>query len=144
MATHGLFIGGFVGVGAFCLIYRQPYRVIFDALAIPTAMILAVGRIGNFIDGQIVGSVTSVPWGVELPRGRRLPPPGGALRRPEEPADRPGAVVVRRRGAPAGREAAVFLFLYAFLRIFIDLRPRVSADADRTAGRAGLQRILHV
>jgi hypothetical protein len=30
-------------------------------------------------------------------------------------------VAVRKRGAPAGREAALFLFLYAFLRIFVDL-----------------------
>ncbi len=28
---------------------------------------MGLGRIGNFVDGQIVGSVTSVWWGVEFP-----------------------------------------------------------------------------
>jgi len=28
---------------------------------------MGMGRIGNFIDGQIVGSVTTVWWGVQFP-----------------------------------------------------------------------------
>ena len=67
LATHGLIIGGFAGILLFCLVRRQPFRPIFDALAIPAALILGCGRIGNFIDGQIVGSVTTLPWGVQFP-----------------------------------------------------------------------------
>jgi len=121
MATHGLILGGFVGVGAFCVIHRQPYRVIFDALAIPTAVILACGRIGNFIDGEIVGFVTPVPWAVQFPNAEGFRHPVVLYDGLKNLLIIPALLMVRRRGVPAGREAAVFLFLYAFLRIFIDL-----------------------
>ena len=62
LATHGLIVGGAAGVLLFCWVYRRPFRPIFDEMAIAAALILGCGRIGNFIDGQIVGSVTDVPW----------------------------------------------------------------------------------
>src|SRR5204863_7817875 len=67
MATHGLLVGGAVGVFAWCLWRREPFRPVFDELAIAAAIIMGFGRLGNFIDGQIVGSVTSVPWAVKFP-----------------------------------------------------------------------------
>ena len=121
MATHGLLIGGFAGVGLFCLIHRQPYRVIFDALAVPTAVILACGRVGNFIDGEIVGAVTTMPWGVDFPNAEGFRHPVVLYDGLKNLLIIPVLLMVRRRGAPAGREAAVFLFLYAFLRLFVDL-----------------------
>jgi phosphatidylglycerol---prolipoprotein diacylglyceryl transferase len=121
MATHGLLIGGFVGVGTFCVIHRQPYRVIFDALAVPTAVILACGRIGNFVDGEIVGTVSTVPWAVKFPNAEGFRHPVVLYDGLKNLLVIPALLAVRRRGAPAGREAALFLFLYAFLRLFIDL-----------------------
>src|SRR5512143_595328 len=58
MATHGLRLGGLVGVWMFAHLHRKPFLGITDALAIPAAVIMGLGRIGNFIDGQILGSVT--------------------------------------------------------------------------------------
>ena len=121
MATHGLLIGGFAGVTVFCLLHRQPFRVIFDALAVPTAVILACGRIGNFIDGEIVGVVTTMPWGVHFPNVEGFRHPVVLYDGLKNLLIIPVLLMVRRRGAPAGREAAVFLFLYAALRLFIDL-----------------------
>lgn len=65
-ATHGLIFGGAAGVLIFCLIYRKPLRPILDSLAISAAIIMGFGRIGNFIDGQIFGSLTDVAWGVKF------------------------------------------------------------------------------
>jgi phosphatidylglycerol:prolipoprotein diacylglycerol transferase len=121
MATHGLIIGGFIGVGLFCAIHRKPYREVFDALAIPTAMILAVGRVGNFIDGQIVGSVTAVPWSVKFPEAEGFRHPVVLYDGVKNLLIVPALLWMRRRGVPPGRVAALFLFLYAFLRLFIDL-----------------------
>jgi phosphatidylglycerol:prolipoprotein diacylglycerol transferase len=121
MATHGLIIGGFVGVGLFCAIRGKPYRVVFDALAIPTAVILAAGRIGNFIDGQIVGSVTTVPWAVKFPEAEGFRHPVVLYDGLKNLLIIPVLMWTRRRPVPAGRLAATFLFLYAFVRIFIDL-----------------------
>ena len=67
MATHGLLAGGIVGVWVFCRVRGKSFLRVTDALSIPAAFILGIGRLGNFVDGQIVGSVTSVRWAVRFP-----------------------------------------------------------------------------
>ena len=79
MATHGLLLGALLGIWLFCRLHGQSYLVVTDALAMPAAFILGLGRIGNFIDGQIVGSITSVPWAVKFPDAEGLPSSGRAV-----------------------------------------------------------------
>ena len=67
MATHGLLIGAAAGTWLFAIAYNKPFLQLADALAVPGAFLMGVGRIGNFIDGQIVGSVTDVWWAVKFP-----------------------------------------------------------------------------
>ncbi len=67
MATHGLLIGAAVGCGLFCAVYKHSLLRVADALVIPGAFLMGLGRLGNFIDGQIVGGVTDVAWGVKFP-----------------------------------------------------------------------------
>jgi phosphatidylglycerol:prolipoprotein diacylglycerol transferase len=120
-ATHGLIIGGAFGILAFCAAYRKPFRNIMDALAVPAAIIMGFGRIGNFIDGQIVGSLTTLPWGVDFPYAE-------GFRHPVVLYDGLKNLVVAlilsrlsARGLPPGRLAALFVLLYAGLRMPIDL-----------------------
>ncbi len=121
LATHGLIVGGAVGVFAFCLLYHKPFRPIFDALAIAAALILGCGRIGNFIDGQIVGSLTTVPWAVQFPEADGFRHPVVLYDGLKNFCLVPLLLWVRRRGAPPGRLAALFVVLYPALRIPIDL-----------------------
>lgn len=120
MATHGLIIGGFAGVALFCLLRRKPLLVMADAMAIPAALILCAGRLGNFIDGQIVGSVTGVPWAVKFPDAEGFRHPVVLYDGLKNLLIVPVLTHARRRGVPPGGLAARFLFLYAFPRIFID------------------------
>ncbi len=121
LATHGLILGGAAGVFAFCLLRRVPFRPVFDVLAVAAALILGCGRIGNFIDGQIVGRVTAVPWAVKFPEADGFRHPVVLYDGLKNFLLVPVLVWVRRRGAPPGRVAALFVLLYAALRIPIDL-----------------------
>jgi phosphatidylglycerol:prolipoprotein diacylglycerol transferase len=121
LATHGLILGGAVGVMVFCLLHRTPLRPILDALAVAAALILGCGRIGNFIDGQIVGSVTSVSWAVRFPEAVGFRHPVVLYDGLKNFMLIPVLMWVRRRGVPPGRSAALFLLLYSALRIPIDL-----------------------
>ncbi|MFI5177545.1 MAG: prolipoprotein diacylglyceryl transferase, partial [Vicinamibacterales bacterium] len=78
-------------------------------------------RIGNFIDGHIYGSITTLPWGVKFPDVDGFRHPVVLYDSLKNFLLVPLLLWVRRRGAPPGRVAALFVFLYAFLRIFIDL-----------------------
>ena len=120
-ATHGLIFGGAVGVIIFCLIYRAPFRRILDLLAISAAIILGFGRIGNFIDGQIFGSLTDMPWGVKFPNVEGFRHPVVLYDGLKNFLLVPFLLWVRKLGVPPGRLAGLFIFLYALLRIPIDL-----------------------
>jgi phosphatidylglycerol:prolipoprotein diacylglycerol transferase len=121
LATHGLLAGGFAGVFAFCVVHRLPFRPVFDALAIPAALIMGFGRLGNFIDGQIVGRVTDVPWAVQFPEAEGFRHPVVLYDGLKNFLIVPVLAWGRQRGAPPGRLAALFVVLYAGLRIPIDL-----------------------
>ena len=62
------FHGGMLGVMAAAYLWARqkgiPFWNLGDALALATPTGLAMGRIGNFINGELWGRVTTVPWGV--------------------------------------------------------------------------------
>ena len=121
MSTHGVLLGVVLAVLLFCRIHRKSLVIIADELVIPGSYLMAMGRIGNFIDGQIVGSVTSVWWAVQFPdiHGFRHPV---VLYDGAKNFLVLGLLLLIRRTKPAtGILAAHFIFWYGFLRIFIDL-----------------------
>ena len=67
MSTHGIFLGGTVGVALYCLLRGKNFLSVADELAIAGAFIMGVCRLGNFIDGQIVGSLSNAPWAIKFP-----------------------------------------------------------------------------
>src|SRR5512137_2360106 len=121
MATHGLLFGGLVGIWIFARRYGQSFLKITDTLAIPAAVIMGVGRLGNFIDGQIVGSVTTVPWAVKFPDADGFRHPVVLYDAVKNLLIVPVLMYAEKRQPPQGLRTGIFLFLYAFLRIFVDV-----------------------
>lgn len=121
MSTHGLVLGAIAGILMFCRIHRKPFLAVADAIAVPGAFILAFGRIGNFIDGQIVGLETSVWWAVKFPDADGYRHPTVLYDGLKNLLLVPLLAFVLRRRPPAGTVTGLFLFLYAFLRIGIDV-----------------------
>ena len=121
MATHGLLAGAAAGSACFAALYRKPFLELADALVIPGALLMGLGRIGNFIDGQIVGSVTSLPWGVLFPDAELPRHPVVLYDALKNLLLVPYLVHVQRTNRTPGAVAARFVFWYAFPRIFIDL-----------------------
>ena len=121
MSTHGVLLGVIVAGSLFCRIHGIRIFALGDELAIPGSYLMAMGRIGNFIDGQIVGSVTSVWWGVQFPDA-------SGFRHPVVLYDGAKNFLIlglllwlRRSNRVEGLLTAHFIFWYGFLRIFVDL-----------------------
>lgn len=120
-ATHGLIFGGAAGVMLFCLVYRAPLRPILDLLAISASIIMGFGRIGNFIDGQIFGTLTDLPWGVKFPNVEGFRHPVVLYDGLKNFLLVPLLLWIRSRGVPPGRIAVLFVIFYPLFRIPIDL-----------------------
>ena len=121
MATHGLLAGAAVGAALFARLYRTPFLELADTLVIPGALLMGLGRIGNFIDGQIVGSATSLPWGILFPDAELPRHPVVLYDAAKNLLLVPYLLHVQRTNRTPGAIAARFVFWYAFPRIFIDL-----------------------
>ena len=121
MASHGLLIGGLVAVWIFCRITGKPFLMMTDVLAAPASFILGLGRIGNFIDGQILGSVTTVPWSVKFPDAVGFRHPVVLYDGIKNLLIIPILLLVAKRNVPRGFVTGLFLFLYSFLRIPVDI-----------------------
>lgn len=64
------FHGGLVGAVIACNMYCRKKKIYFydlaDIVVIPLAFALFLGRIANFINGEIVGRITNIPWCVKF------------------------------------------------------------------------------
>jgi phosphatidylglycerol:prolipoprotein diacylglycerol transferase len=121
MSTHGLLLGGVTGTAIFSWLYRRPLLVLTDVLAVPAAIIMGAGRLGNFIDGQIVGGLTDAWWAVKFPDAEGFRHPVVLYDGVKNLLLVPLLIYARRRHPPPGGATGLFLFLYASLRIFVDL-----------------------
>jgi phosphatidylglycerol:prolipoprotein diacylglycerol transferase len=121
LATHGLLIGAAAGTALYAHAAKKPFLELVDALVIPGSLLMGLGRIGNFIDGQIVGATTDVWWGVQFPDAAGIRHPVVLYDGVKNLLLIPFLLWVRRTNPTPGATAARFVFWYAFLRIFIDL-----------------------
>lgn len=67
LSFHGGLIGVMTAAWLFARKKRMPYLNLLDLLALCTPFGLAMGRIGNFINGELWGRPTDVPWGMVFP-----------------------------------------------------------------------------
>ena len=74
MSFHGGVIG--VSLGIFYMAWRQKldWLRIHDYVACCIPFGLFLGRLANFVNGELWGGETDLPWGGGLPERRRRPP----------------------------------------------------------------------
>jgi len=73
MSFHGGFLG--VAIAMVCLAhkYQLSWLAVTDFIAPLVPLGLGAGRIGNFINGELWGRPTDVPWGMIFPYADNLP-----------------------------------------------------------------------
>jgi len=76
MSSHGGFVGVALALGWLAFKLELPFFRLSDVLCSIAPIGLFLGRIANFINGELWGKVTSVPWAVVFPKSV---PPGTPL-----------------------------------------------------------------
>lgn len=123
MSFHGGMLGVAVAAIWFSRSRKIPLLQLTDLAALAAPVGLGLGRIGNFINGELFGRPTGLPWGVIFPEG------GGVPRHPSQlyEAFLEGVLlffVVRwfaRRIPVNGSAMAAFLAGYGLFRSFVEL-----------------------
>ena len=73
MSFHGGLLGVVVALVAFTRQRRIGLLTFADRIACATPIGLLLGRIANFVNGELYGRVTDVPWAVVFPAGGLVP-----------------------------------------------------------------------
>lgn len=120
------FHGGLLGVGLALLIFARKSKLSFWQVAdfvAPAAPIgLFFGRLGNFINQELWGKTTDVPWGMVFSNGGPLPRHPSMLYE----AILEGLVLLAilwlfaRKPRRAGQVTGVFLIFYAIFRFLVE------------------------
>lgn len=73
MAFHGGLIGAILAIALFAWRRRVPTLVLLDLAALVAPIGLGLGRLANFVNGELWGRPTDVPWAVVFPGAGALP-----------------------------------------------------------------------
>jgi phosphatidylglycerol:prolipoprotein diacylglycerol transferase len=73
MSFHGGLIGLIITGAIFSVSRKKAFLMLADFGALGATPGLFFGRIGNFINAELYGRVTNVPWGMVFPNGGPLP-----------------------------------------------------------------------
>ena len=125
MSFHGGFLGTFLAMILFARAHKIPAFSLFDIICAVVPVGLLFGRLANFINGELWGRPTDVPWAMIFPTGGPVP------RHPSQlyEAGLEGIVILvvlawlifaRKKLKAPGFVAGSFVILYAMSRIFIE------------------------
>ena len=73
MSFHGGLIGAIVAGVLFCRWRKLPVWQVADTVIVTAPIGLLLGRLGNFINGELYGRPSSVPWAMVFPGGGPMP-----------------------------------------------------------------------
>jgi len=122
MSFHGGLIGLLIVGILFCRKHKKSFWKVADLIIVTAPIGLGLGRMGNFINGELYGRVAQVPWAMIFPRGGPLP------RHPSQLYESilEGWVLftilwlVKDKKLPEGGLLALFLSLYGLFRFFLE------------------------
>ncbi|MDX1514253.1 MAG: prolipoprotein diacylglyceryl transferase, partial [Gammaproteobacteria bacterium] len=124
MSFHGGLLGVILAMWLYARRRDTGFFNVADFIAPLVPIGLGAGRIGNFINGQLWGKETDLPWGMVFPG----PGAGGVPRHPSQlyEALLEGAVLFTilwlysRRPRPAMAVSALFLLFYGLFRFSVE------------------------
>jgi phosphatidylglycerol---prolipoprotein diacylglyceryl transferase len=122
MSFHGGLFGVMVAVWLFALKFNKSFFQVGDFLAPLVPLGIAAGRMGNFINGELWGRVTDVPWAMIFPNSDGLPRHPSQLY--ELGLEGIGLFIFlwwyAAKPRPVGCVSAMFLIGYAICRLLVE------------------------
>lgn len=145
MSYHGGMVGVLVAGVIYCRVHRISFWNLADLFCPAVPLGYTFGRMGNFLNGELFGRPTTVPWGMYFPLD-----PTGTLRHPSQlyEAFFEGIVLflflwlVRERRPFEGWLLTLYLMGYGCVRFFIEFFREPDPQIGLIAGVLSLGQIL--
>ncbi|MBP1713340.1 MAG: lgt [Deltaproteobacteria bacterium] len=142
------FHGGLIGVVIVGILFswknKKSFWKLADLLTVTAPIGLALGRLGNFINGELYGRVTQVPWGMVFPLGGPLPRHPSQLYESALEGFLLFAILWRLKDKkiPEGGILPLFLIFYGIFRFFIEFFRQPDAQLGFILGPFSMGQVL--
>ncbi|WP_087016362.1 prolipoprotein diacylglyceryl transferase [Thaumasiovibrio subtropicus] len=144
MSFHGGLLGVIAAMGWYGRKHGRTFFSVADFIAPLVPMGLALGRLGNFINGELWGRVADVPWAMVFPTGGALP------RHPSQLYQMALEGIALflilnwfiRKPRPAGAVSGLFLFGYGSFRFIVEYFREPDAHIGLIGGFISMGQIL--
>lgn len=120
LSFHGGLIGGIIAAYWFSRRRKISFLKLADICIVPIALGQAFGRIGNFINGELFGRITDLPWGVKFPGAEGYRHPSQIYEALYDAVIFIVLFSLRRKKMPDGSILALFLVLYSIFRFITE------------------------
>ncbi|HYF60978.1 MAG TPA: prolipoprotein diacylglyceryl transferase [Burkholderiaceae bacterium] len=145
MAFHGGLVGVLVACAVFASRRGLRFLQLMDFVAPLVPLGLAAGRLGNFINGELWGRATDLPWGMVFPQD-----PSGLARHPSQLYQFAGEGLLlfallwwySSRPRAEGRVSGLFLLGYGTLRFLAEFGREPDAFLGLLAGGLSMGQLL--
>ncbi len=122
MSFHGGLLGVIIAGIIFCRTQKYSFYELADVSMISVSIGLGLGRMGNFINGELFGRATNLPWCMVFPEG------GAFCRHPSQlyqAALEGGAISIilwflSKKDLPRGTLFWSFILLYGLFRFLVE------------------------
>lgn len=156
MSYHGGLVGVVVGGWIHTMRRKLDFWLWADIMAISVPLGYTFGRLGNFINGELWGKASALPWAIIFPDAQRFPTSvewvrnmamqaglsveGSMINLPRHPSQLYEALfegiilwailwfIVGRPGRTKGIATGAYIFGYGFFRFFIEFVREPDAD----------------
>ncbi|GAC1380623.1 MAG: prolipoprotein diacylglyceryl transferase [Ktedonobacteraceae bacterium] len=83
MHIYGAFIFGGIALALYAHWHKLPLLIYLDAVGLGLPLGQAIGRLANFINQELYGPPTTLPWGLRIDAAHRIPPYNNLLLYPD-------------------------------------------------------------
>ncbi len=144
MSFHGGLLGVLVAGWLFSRSRRRRFLPLGDAAVIAAPIGLGLGRIGNFINGELFGRPTDLPWCMVFPAGGELCRHPSQLYQTllEGPLLFGILYLIGRKNFPAGVTLWSFFLFYGLFRFLVEFFREPDPQLGLVAGLLSMGQIL--
>lgn len=129
MSSHGGMVGAIAALYFYARRAKTDFWVLADHAAILTTVGFFLGRVANFINGELWGRPSYVPWAVIFSKASFIDDGAGIPRHPSQLYEAFGEglllgiilFLLRRQGWSNGKVGISFLILYGVIRIIMEM-----------------------
>jgi phosphatidylglycerol---prolipoprotein diacylglyceryl transferase len=151
LSFHGGFVGAIVAISLFSKKKKLHFYEVSDMVVVPAALALALGRIGNFINGELYGRAASVSWCVDYSQNPHMTEQVVGCRHPSQLYESLYSFVMfsvlyllNKKNLPRGVLTWSFVALYGLFRTLAELFRQPDAQVGFLFGGLTMGQLLSI